>query len=42
MTKEKMLKLKKEIKKKMPKFLRQDGHKKARLEKKWRRPKGLH
>jgi len=36
-----MLELRKKIKKKKPVFIRQDAHKKARLSKKWRRPKGL-
>lgn len=39
---EKLLKIKKEIKAKKPKFIRQDAHKKARLRKCWRKPKGLH
>ena len=29
------------MKKKKPKFIRQDAHKKGRLAKKWRKPKGL-
>jgi len=35
------LQLRRDIKKKKPKFIRQDAHKKKRLGKKWRRPKGL-
>lgn len=37
-----LLQIRKQIKSKKPDFLRQDHHKKARLKKKWRRPKGLH
>ena len=37
-----LLELRKKIKGKKPKFVRQDAHKKPRLEKKWRRPKGIH
>jgi large subunit ribosomal protein L32e len=37
-----LLKLRKAIKKKKPEFIRQDAHKKAKLKKRWRRPKGLH
>ena len=37
-----LLELKKRIKKRKPVFIRQDAHKKKRLVKKWRRPKGLH
>jgi len=40
MEKEKSLELRKKIKAKKPKFLRQDTHKKTRLKKKWIRPKG--
>ena len=36
----KSLELRKDIKKKKPTFLRQDGHKKKRLGNKWRRPTG--
>ncbi len=35
------LELRKRIKSKKPTFLRQDAHKRPRLENKWRRPKGL-
>jgi len=38
---ENLLKLREKKRKKNPKFIRQDAHKKKRLEKKWRRPKGL-
>ncbi|MCH8003471.1 MAG: 50S ribosomal protein L32e [Nanoarchaeota archaeon] len=37
-----LLELKKQIKSKKPHFIRQDAHKKKKLSKKWRRPKGLH
>ncbi|MBU4086970.1 MAG: 50S ribosomal protein L32e [Nanoarchaeota archaeon] len=37
----KLLELRKQIKSKKPKFIRQDSHKKKRLGSKWRRPKGL-
>jgi len=37
----KLLEIRKKIKAKKPNFVRQDYHKKARLKKKWRRPKGL-
>ncbi len=37
-----MLALRKRVKKKKPKFIRQDAHKKARLKKKWRRARGIH
>ena len=37
-----LLELRKQIKGKKPDFIRQDAHKKKRLGKKWRRPKGLH
>jgi len=36
-----LLELRKQIKSKKPNFIRQDAHKKKRLAKKWRRPKGL-
>ncbi|HJN56632.1 MAG: 50S ribosomal protein L32e [Candidatus Woesearchaeota archaeon] len=36
-----LLQIRKRIKSKKPDFLRQDHHKKSRLKKKWRRPKGL-
>ncbi len=36
-----LLNVKKEMKKKAPKFVRTDAHKKAKLEGKWRKPKGL-
>ncbi len=36
------LKFRKEMKKKKPKFIRQDAHKKRKLAKVWRRPRGLH
>ncbi len=34
--------IKEELRKKKPKFKRQDSHKKKRLKDKWKRPKGLH
>jgi len=37
-----LLELRKRIKSKKPDFIRQDAHKKKRLGRKWRRPKGLH
>ncbi len=37
-----LLELRKQIKSKKPNFIRQDTHKKKRLDKKWKRPKGLH
>jgi large subunit ribosomal protein L32e len=37
-----LLELKKAIKRKKPDFIRQDSHKKKRLGRKWRKPKGLH
>lgn len=40
MEKEKALELRKRIKSKKPDFVRQDSHKKSKLGKKWRRPKG--
>tara|TARA_Y100000034_G_scaffold26979_1_gene32098 strand:- start:4540 stop:5178 length:639 start_codon:yes stop_codon:yes gene_type:complete len=40
--KEELLKLRKKIKKRKPKFIRQDAHKKKRVGNKWRKPKGLH
>ena len=36
-----LLKLRKRIKKKKPRFVRQDSHKKPKLKKKWKKPKGL-
>lgn len=36
-----LLQLRKVLKKKKPKFLRQDAHKLKRLGRKWRRPKGM-
>jgi large subunit ribosomal protein L32e len=36
-----LLELRKRIKSKKPDFIRQDAHKKKRLSKKWRKPKGL-
>lgn len=38
--KSRLMKIKALIKKKLPTFVRQDAHKKARLEAKWRKPKG--
>lgn len=38
--KSRLLKVKAFMKKKLPTFLRQDSHKKAKLEQKWRKPKG--
>lgn len=37
-----LLELRKKIKRKKPNFIRQDAHKKKRLGKKWRKPKGIH
>lgn len=37
-----LLELRKRIKKKKPVFVKQDVHKKTRLKKKWRRPRGRH
>lgn len=37
-----LLELRNKMQKTRPKFLRQEGHKIERLEKKWRKPKGLH
>lgn len=37
-----LLELRRKLKKKKPKFLRQDAHKVKKLEKKWRAPKGRH
>lgn len=37
-----LLELRKKIKRKKPNFSRQDSHKKKRLNKGWRKPKGLH
>ncbi len=37
-----LIEQKKEMKKKLPRFTRQDAHKKKKLAKKWRKPKGLH
>ncbi len=37
-----LLALRNKIKKKKPNFLRQDAHKKSKLKKKWRKPKGVH
>lgn len=39
---EDLLKLRRTIKKRKSKAIRQDFHKKKRLKKKWRRPKGIH
>jgi large subunit ribosomal protein L32e len=37
-----LLELRKQIKNKKPNFIRQDTHKKKRLSRTWRKPKGLH
>lgn len=37
-----MLKLRKEMKARKPEFVRQDAHKVKSLERKWRKPKGIH
>jgi len=37
-----LLTLRKKLKQKKPTFLRQDGHKKVKLRKNWRQPKGMH
>jgi len=42
MEKAQLLEVRKNQKAKKPEFIRRDGHKKARLEMKWHRPKGLH
>ncbi len=39
---EKLLAVRKKLKDKKPNFLRQDGHKVKRLQKKWRQPKDGH
>lgn len=39
---EKLLAVRKKLKDKKPNFLRQDGHKVKKLERKWRQPKGMH
>jgi large subunit ribosomal protein L32e len=41
MKKEKLLQIRRHLKKKKPKFIRQDAHKKAKLYNVWRRPKGI-
>ena len=41
-SKEELLALRKKIKSYKPNFIRHDGHKKMRLEKVWRKPRGLH
>jgi len=38
----KLLELRKKIKKRKPEYIRQEAHKTIRLEDKWRKPKGLH
>ena len=40
--KEKLLEMRRQLKKRTPKFIRVDAHKRKRLEKVWRRPKGRH
>ncbi len=40
--KKNLLELRKKIKNKKPKFIRQDAHKKKKISKRWRKPKGLH
>ncbi|MBT5022109.1 hypothetical protein HOK51_10760 [Candidatus Woesearchaeota archaeon] len=40
-SKKTLLEVRNSLKKKKPNFLRQDGHKKARLSKKWVKPRGL-
>jgi large subunit ribosomal protein L32e len=37
-----LLEVRKRIKNRKPTFLKQDAHKKARLAKKWKRPRGIH
>ena len=39
---ETLLKIRKEIKERKPDFIRQDTHKRNKLEVKWRKPKGIH
>jgi len=41
MDKKELLELRRRIKKKKPNFIRQDAHKRSRLNKRWRRPKGI-
>ncbi len=40
--KKRLLDVKANLKKKQPKFIRQDAHKKSKLASKWRKPTGLH
>lgn len=40
--KEKLLEVRSQLKKRTPKFIRVDAHKRKRLEKVWRKPKGRH
>jgi large subunit ribosomal protein L32e len=42
MKKEELLRMRNEKNTRKPEFLRQDAHKKVKLEKKWRQPKGMH
>jgi len=42
MEKEEMLKIRKKIKKKKPEFKRQEYSRKKSLDRKWRKPRGLH
>jgi len=37
----KLLELRKKIKQRKPEFIRQDAHKKAKLKRKWVRPRGI-
>lgn len=42
MAEKRLLKIKAQLKKRQPKFIRQDAHKRKKLSKKWRAPTGLH
>lgn len=42
MAEKKLLELRRAIKKKKPDFIRQDAHKRAKLEPHWRKPRGIH
>ena len=39
--KEKLMEIKKDMKKRKPKFMAQDAHKKSRVKPRWRKPRGL-
>jgi large subunit ribosomal protein L32e len=40
--KQRLMKVKAQLKKRQPKFIRQDAHKHKRVQKVWRKPRGLH